>query len=204
MIAARFGKVPTTADFLVQPFLRVVRPDLAPEFARERGERQQVGPDVVEVLGGVTELLGDHVERPGELGFDKRRCRAGRRRCGPGRRLPGLRAIGNAGEPVAHVVELSRNRPWRCATSIVGPVWRSCTRSPNVSRFWRAFERAAEAAGARGRGPAPRPWRGASGRPGDRCERDDRAGWRVRTGKRRQSPACRPAASAGPVAVVSH
>jgi transposase-like protein len=55
-----------------------------------------------------------------------------------------------------------------------------------------ASERTAEASGARGRGPAPRPRRGASGRPGGRCERDDRAGRRVRTGKRRRSPASRP------------
>jgi len=55
-----------------------------------------------------------------------------------------------------------------------------------------ASERAAKASGARGRGPAPRPRRGASGRPGGRSERDDRTDRRVRTGTRRRSPAGRP------------
>jgi len=54
-----------------------------------------------------------------------------------------------------------------------------------------ASERAAKASGARGRGPAPRPRRGASGRPGGRSERDDRTDRRVRTGTRRRSPAGR-------------
>ena len=48
--------VGATADLLVQAFLRVVRPDLAPELTRERGEREQVVAGVVEVFGRVGEL----------------------------------------------------------------------------------------------------------------------------------------------------
>ena len=37
------------ADFLVEPFLRVVRPDLAPDLAREGGERQDVVAGLVQM-----------------------------------------------------------------------------------------------------------------------------------------------------------
>ena len=45
------------ADF-VEPLLRVVRPDLAPDLLGERGERQQVGAGGLEVLGGLRQLVG--------------------------------------------------------------------------------------------------------------------------------------------------
>jgi hypothetical protein len=52
------------ADFLVEPLLRVVGPDLPPDLAREGGEGQQVAAGVVEVLGGGRELLLDRLDRP--------------------------------------------------------------------------------------------------------------------------------------------
>jgi len=39
------------ADFLVQPFLGVVGPDLTPDLFGERGERQQVHAGGIEVSG---------------------------------------------------------------------------------------------------------------------------------------------------------
>ena len=38
-------------DLLVEPFLGVVRPDLAPDLLGERGERQQVSTGVFEMIG---------------------------------------------------------------------------------------------------------------------------------------------------------
>ena len=50
----------------------IVRPDLAPHLLRERGERQQVRPGAVEVLGHPRELLAQRVEDPVELGVHGR------------------------------------------------------------------------------------------------------------------------------------
>ena len=52
------------ADFLVEPFLGVVRPDLAPDLLGERGERQQVRAGVFEVLCDFGELVGQRVDDP--------------------------------------------------------------------------------------------------------------------------------------------
>ena len=76
--------VGAAADLLVQPFLRVVRPDLAPELARERGERQQVLPGGVEVLARRRGTSRPARRRPGRTGRAPGRRRAGRRWCAPG------------------------------------------------------------------------------------------------------------------------
>ena len=55
------------ADLLVQAFLRVVGPDLPPDLFRERGEREQVGPGLVEMVGDRGQLLGQGVDDPVEL-----------------------------------------------------------------------------------------------------------------------------------------
>ena len=46
------------ADLLVEPFLGVVRPDLAPDLFGERGERQQVLSGGFQVFGDLGELVG--------------------------------------------------------------------------------------------------------------------------------------------------
>ena len=56
--------VGAAADLLVEPFLGVVRPDLAPDLLGERGERQQVRPGRFEVFGDLGELVGERVDDP--------------------------------------------------------------------------------------------------------------------------------------------
>src|SRR5262245_12264093 len=51
--------VGAAADFLVQAFLWVVGPDLAPDLAWERSEREQLLAGVVEMIGGVGKAFGD-------------------------------------------------------------------------------------------------------------------------------------------------
>ena len=50
--------VGAAADFPVQPFLRVVAPDLAPEFFGEAGEGQDVRAGRVQVFSDLGELAG--------------------------------------------------------------------------------------------------------------------------------------------------
>ena len=49
-------------DLLVQPFERVVRPDLAPVFCRERREREHVGAGVAHRGGGFRESFVEGVD----------------------------------------------------------------------------------------------------------------------------------------------
>lgn len=56
------------AYFPVQALLRIVGPDLAPEFFRERCECQDVGPGRVQMGGDFGELGGDGVDEPVVLG----------------------------------------------------------------------------------------------------------------------------------------
>src|SRR3712207_3383838 len=51
--------VGAAADLPVETLLRVVRPDLAPDLLRERGERQHVRVSGVEVLSDGGQLGGD-------------------------------------------------------------------------------------------------------------------------------------------------
>ena len=68
-MASRPGKMPTTvgppANFLIEALLRVVGPDLAPDLAGERGERQDVLAGVIE-MGRRGWELG--LQRGGDLG----------------------------------------------------------------------------------------------------------------------------------------
>ena len=48
--------VGAAADFLVQPLLRVVSPDLAPDLAGEGGEGQDVVPGLVQVGRGLRQF----------------------------------------------------------------------------------------------------------------------------------------------------
>ena len=56
--------VGAAADLPVQPFLRVVRPDLAPDLLGEAGEREHVGAGAVEIVGDRGELVGQGVQDP--------------------------------------------------------------------------------------------------------------------------------------------
>jgi hypothetical protein len=60
-----------SADFPVQPLLRIVRPDLPPELFREAGEGQDVGAGGVQVLSDLAQLAGDSVDEPVVLGVDE-------------------------------------------------------------------------------------------------------------------------------------
>jgi hypothetical protein len=51
-------------DFFVEPFLGVVRPDLAPDLFGKRGEGQQVCSGGVEVIGDLRKLVGQCVDDP--------------------------------------------------------------------------------------------------------------------------------------------
>ncbi len=50
--------VGAAADLAVQPFLRVVRPDLAPELLGEAGEGEHVGAGGVQVRSDIGQLPG--------------------------------------------------------------------------------------------------------------------------------------------------
>ena len=56
--------VGAAADLLVEPFLGVVRPDLAPDLLGERGERQQVRAGLLEVGGDLRELVSQRTDDP--------------------------------------------------------------------------------------------------------------------------------------------
>ena len=62
--------VGAAADFPVEAFGGVVRPDLVPDLDGEAGEGEDVGPGVVEVVGDGGELVAGVVEQPVELGVD--------------------------------------------------------------------------------------------------------------------------------------
>jgi hypothetical protein len=49
--------VGAAADLLVESFLGVVGPDLAPHLLGERGERQQIRPGGLQVIGPLGELV---------------------------------------------------------------------------------------------------------------------------------------------------
>ena len=51
-------------DFLVEPFLGIVRPYLASSLFGKRGECQQVCPGGVEVIGDLGKLVGQCVDDP--------------------------------------------------------------------------------------------------------------------------------------------
>ena len=72
MMRAAVGEDPddvgAAADLAVESLVGVVRPDLAPDLLGERGERQDVGAGVLEVLGDGGELLVQGVDDPVELG----------------------------------------------------------------------------------------------------------------------------------------
>ena len=63
--------VGAAADLAVEAFVGVVGPDLAPDLLGERGEGEDVGAGVLEVLGDGGELLGQGVEDPVELGVHR-------------------------------------------------------------------------------------------------------------------------------------
>ena len=64
--------VGAAADLAVEPFLRVVGPDLPPDRLRERGEGEDVGAGGVQVRGDCGQLLGQGVQDPVELGVHRR------------------------------------------------------------------------------------------------------------------------------------
>jgi hypothetical protein len=61
--------VGAAADLPVQPFVRVVRPDLPPQVRRVGGERQDVGSSLLEVGYDGGKLVGQRVHDPLELGL---------------------------------------------------------------------------------------------------------------------------------------
>ena len=63
--------VGAASDLPVQPFVGIVRPDLAPDLLREGGEREQVGPGGVEMVGDGREFVGQRVEDPVVLGVHR-------------------------------------------------------------------------------------------------------------------------------------
>src|SRR6202008_3236371 len=56
--------VGAATDFLVEPFLGVVGPDLAPDLFGKGGERQEIGACSVEVFGDLGELVGQCIDDP--------------------------------------------------------------------------------------------------------------------------------------------
>ena len=63
--------VGAAADLAVEPLVGVVGPDLAPDLLGERGEGEDVGAGVLEVVGHGGELLGQGVDDPVELGVHR-------------------------------------------------------------------------------------------------------------------------------------
>ena len=74
-MAVRSGKIAddvgATADLFIEPFLGVVRPNLAPDLFGERGERQQLGAGTIEVLGHLRKFVRQRVEHPIILGHNR-------------------------------------------------------------------------------------------------------------------------------------
>src|SRR4051812_50218041 len=60
--------VGAAADLAVEPFVGVVGPDLAPHLLRERGEGEDVGPGVLEVLGDGGGVAREGGRGPGGTG----------------------------------------------------------------------------------------------------------------------------------------
>jgi hypothetical protein len=56
--------VGAAADLLVESFLGVVRPDLAPDLFGERAKGQQIRAGVFEVFGDLGQLVGECVDDP--------------------------------------------------------------------------------------------------------------------------------------------
>jgi len=62
--------VGAAADFPVEAFVGVVRPDLAPDLLREPGEREQVRAGGVEVIVDLGQFARDGVQELVVLGLD--------------------------------------------------------------------------------------------------------------------------------------
>lgn len=65
----RFGRedaddVGASADLLVEALLGIVGPDLAPDLFGKASECQQIRSGRFEVLDGLGELVGEHVDDP--------------------------------------------------------------------------------------------------------------------------------------------
>jgi hypothetical protein len=67
------------ADLAVQPLLRVVGPDLPPEFLGEAGERQHVRAGCLQVLSHLGQLVLHGVDEAVVLGRAPKQRRAGHR-----------------------------------------------------------------------------------------------------------------------------
>ncbi|GAA1940751.1 hypothetical protein GCM10009738_12580 [Kitasatospora viridis] len=90
-------------DLLVEPFLRVVRPDRLPDRAGERGEGEQVLASVLQVLGCFGESLVEGGEHSGHLLADG--LRVGLFEDDPQQgRGPGLGGLGDLREQIPGVV----------------------------------------------------------------------------------------------------
>ena len=105
--AARLGKMPTTSvrapDLLVEPLLRVVRPDLLPVGHGEGGEGQDVGACIRQQRRRLRETLIEHAHHAGVLAVDV--FRRGLLIDRPDhRRHPRLGAARDLGEQVRHEV----------------------------------------------------------------------------------------------------
>ena len=64
------NNVGATPNLAVEPLVRVVRPDLPPQVLRIGGERQDVGPGVLEVGRDGGEFVGQGVDDAVELSVD--------------------------------------------------------------------------------------------------------------------------------------
>jgi hypothetical protein len=92
------------AYLLVEPFLRVVGPDLPPDLAGERGERQDVLAGVIEMGRGGGELglqRGDDLVVLGADGAGVGLLEDGADQRG----YPGLRGLGDLGGEISRVVK---------------------------------------------------------------------------------------------------
>ena len=59
------------ADFAVEAFVGIIRPDLAPQFAGEGGEGQYLSAGTIEVFGHRGQLVGQRVDDTVELGVHR-------------------------------------------------------------------------------------------------------------------------------------
>ena len=108
--------VGAAADLLVEPLERVVLPDLAPVLLGKAGEGEQVGGGLVEQLGRGGEALLELGDDAGVLLEDRVGVGLGEDRAHH-RRDEALRALGDAGQQVAHEVRAAAlpARPGRVA-----------------------------------------------------------------------------------------
>jgi hypothetical protein len=92
------------ANFLIEALLRVVRPDLPPDFAGEGGERQDVLAGLVQMRGSGRQLGLERGDDLGVLGPDRGRVRLLEDGADQGGD-PRLGGLGHPGEQVAVVVK---------------------------------------------------------------------------------------------------